>query len=203
MATDTTRVSSYAQFEGYKDSAGTMYPYASAVNNLISGLTASANYTYVNSVFSGLTASCQASQLNNIFSGLASTVTAGMITGYVLRAATADAASTALAAASASYAASAGALSGVTATAGRINALMYSTASHKVVYGSAPVTGTTTMTVSSLGLTTLSTFLYTKSVSCIDYVTITGVAATSNIVVTFASGAGAATGTIYYMAVND
>ena len=107
MATDTTRVSSYAQYEGYKDSAGTMYQYASAVNNLVSGLTASANYVALNRVFSGLTASCEASQINNLFSGLASTVTAGMITGYTLRAATADAAATSLAAASATYAVSA------------------------------------------------------------------------------------------------
>jgi hypothetical protein len=203
MATDTTRVSSYVRAEGFYDSAGTMYQYASAVNNLVSGLTASANYLAMNRVFSGLTASCVASQINNLFSGLASTVSAGMITGYTLRAATADAAATSLAAASASYAASAGTLSGVTATAGRINALQYSTASHKVVYGSSPVTGTATINVASLGLTTLSTFIYTKSVSCMDYVTITGIAATSNIVVTFASGGAAATGTIYYMAVND
>lgn len=199
MATETTRVSSYAQFEGYKDSAGTLYQYASAVNNLVSGLTASANYAAMNRVFSGLTASCVASQVNNLFSGLASTVTAGMITGYTLRAATADAAATALAAASASYAASAGTLSGVTATAGRINALQYSTAAHKFVYGSTAITASATIGVTALGLTTLAAFVYTKTVSCTDYMTF----ATTGVIISLMSGTTAATGSIYFMAIND
>ncbi len=155
MATETTRVSSYVRSEGFLDSAGTRYAYASAVNNLVSGLTASANSTYVNNMFSGLTASANASMINNLFSGLASTVTAGMITGYTLRSATSDAAATALAAASASYAASAGTLSGVTATPAQINTLLYGSAKYKVVFGSALATDVVIMTsVTALGLAT-------------------------------------------------
>jgi len=160
MSTDTTRVSSYVRAEGFYDSAGTMYQYASAVNNLVSGLTASANYTAMNRVFSGLTASCVATQINNLFSGLASTVSAGMITGYTLRAATADAATTALAAttslaaASASYAASAGTLSGVSATPAQLNTLLYGT-KYKVAFGSTVATDAVVMTsVTNCGLST-------------------------------------------------
>jgi hypothetical protein len=102
MGVETTRVSSYLRAEGFYDSANTRYTYASAVNNLISGLTASVNATYLNNVFSGLSASANASMINNIFSGLASTVTAGLITSYVARAVTSDAS------VSANYSASAG-----------------------------------------------------------------------------------------------
>ncbi|MDD5239913.1 MAG: hypothetical protein PHH61_05660 [Candidatus Nanoarchaeia archaeon] len=205
MGTETTRVSSYFRSEGLLDSAGTRYQNASAVNLLVSGLTTGITASALNNVFSGITASANASMISNLFSGLASTVTAGMITGYALRAATADAATTALAAstslaaASASYAASAGTLSGVTATAGRINALMYSTAAHKSVYGSTAITASATIGVTALGLTTLAAFVYTKTVSCTDYMTFT----TTGVVVSLMSGATAATGTIYFMAVND
>lgn len=195
---ETTRVSSYIQGEGYKDSAGTMYPYASAVNNLFSGITASAN----------------ASMISNVFSGLASTITAGQLNGATSYAAscayatTALAAATSLAAASATYAvsattaayaASAGALSGVTVTAGTINAAQYSTAAHKFVYGSTAITASATIGITALGLTTLAAFVYTKTVSCTDYMAFT----TTGVVISLMSGATAATGTVYYVAVND
>ena len=70
MSTETTRVSSYAQFEGYKDSAGTMYQYASAVNNLVSGLTTAVNASSLVNLVSGLTTSVDASALKANVSGL-------------------------------------------------------------------------------------------------------------------------------------
>jgi len=108
MATETTRVSSYFRAEGYYDSAGTIFSYTNTrLNSAMadtSGLTGSSTAAYLNQVFSALCASVVATQLNNIFSGLASTVTAGLITSYVARAVTADAAATAATAAAATTA---------------------------------------------------------------------------------------------------
>ncbi len=166
MGTETTRVSSYIRSEGFLDSAGTRYQNASAVNLLVSGLTTSITASALNNVFSGITASANASQISNLFSGLASTVTAGLVTSYVARAVTADAAlaattaataaaaTTALAAASASYAASAGALSGLTATMAQVNALLYGT-KYKVAFGSALATDVAVMScVTNCGIST-------------------------------------------------
>jgi hypothetical protein len=215
MGTETTRVSSYMRSEGYYDSAGTMYKNASAVNNVVSGLTTAVNASSLVNLVSGLVTSVCASALNDIISGV--TVSAGQInyaTGFpascafaasattaqgALSATTAARATTANAAASASYAASAGTLSGVTVTAGTINALMYSTAAHKSVYGSTAITASATIGVTALGLTTLAAFVYTKTVSCIDYMSF----ATTGVVISLMSGATAATGTIYFIAVND
>jgi hypothetical protein len=201
MATDTTRVSSYAQFEGYKDSAGTMYPYASAVNNLVTGLTTAVNASSLVNLVSGLTTSVNASSLVNLVSGLVTGVNASalndMVSGATVSAGQLNYATSFPA--SAAYAVSAGTLSGVTATAGRINALIYSTAAHKSVYGSTAITASATIGVTALGLTTLAAFVYTKTVSCIDYMAF----ATTGVVISLMSGATAATGTIYFMAIND
>ncbi len=131
MSTETTRVSSYVRAEGFYDSAGTMYQYASAVNNLISGLIASANYSNVNDLMSGLATGVRGTALTNLVSGLTTgvnastlinaisglTVSAGQLNfasgfpasaAYAVSAGTAANATTAVTAAAASYAASAG-----------------------------------------------------------------------------------------------
>jgi hypothetical protein len=67
MATDTTRVSSYVRAEGFYDSAGTMYQYASAVNNAVSGLVTSVDASALNANISVLTAG--AAVLNAVLYG--------------------------------------------------------------------------------------------------------------------------------------
>lgn len=79
MATETTRVSSYIRSEGFVDSAGTRYQYASAVNNLVSGLIASANYTNMNDLFSGLATAVRGTALTNLVSGLVTGVNASTL----------------------------------------------------------------------------------------------------------------------------
>ena len=60
MSTETTRVSSYVRAEGFYDSAGTMYQYASAVNNAVSGLATGVDASALNANVSGLTAGAAA-----------------------------------------------------------------------------------------------------------------------------------------------
>ncbi len=218
MGTETTRVSSYAQFEGYKDSAGTMYPYASAVNNLVTGLTTAVNASSLVNLVSGLTTAVNASSLVNLVSGLVTgvkasalndiisgvTVSAGQInfaTGYPASAAYAASATTAQGAASASYAASAGTLSGVTVTAATLNKLQYAASSHKIAYGSAVMAaGSSIVSMADNGITTCAFFLATPQNSCIMSVTFTSTSAT----IVMASGAGVVTaGVAHWMAVND
>ena len=170
MATETTRVSSYMRSEGFLDSAGTRYQNASAVNNLVSGLTTSVNASSLVNLVSGLATGVNASSLNDIISGL--TVSAGQLnfaSGFpasaayavsagtaanATTAATAAAATTALAAASASYAASAGALSGVSAVATEINTLLYGT-KYKTYFGSTIASDTVVVsTVTNMGIST-------------------------------------------------
>ena len=78
MATDTTRVSSYARYEGYYDSAGTMYQYASAVNNAISGLATGVDASALNANVSGLTIGAAA--LNTVLYGTKLKVAFGTVT---------------------------------------------------------------------------------------------------------------------------
>jgi hypothetical protein len=83
-----------------------------------------------------------------------------------------------------------------------LDTVVYAATGHAVVFGSAAITGSATVSLAAIGITTLSTFIYSKNVSCVDYMTLTATTG-SNVTITFASGAAAATGTIYYMVVND
>lgn len=154
------------------DSAGTLYPNASAVNNLVSGLTTSVAASAMVNLVSGLVTGVNASSLNNLVSGLTTgvaasalnyaisgiSVSAGQLnyaTGYPASCAYAASATTAQGAASASYAASAGTLSGVTSTPAMINAMLYASARYKVAFGSALATDVVVMTsVTNLGMST-------------------------------------------------
>jgi hypothetical protein len=83
-----------------------------------------------------------------------------------------------------------------------VNKLQYSASAHKVVYGTVTVTGTATIGMASAGITTLAYFMFSPTVSCLSYFTATA-STGSNITITLASGANAATGVCHWMAVND
>ena len=144
MATDTTRVSSYAQFEGYKDSAGTMYPYASAVNNLVTGLTTAVNASSLVNLVSGLTTAVNASSLVNLVSGLTTGVAASALTANI---------------------------SGLTIGAAILNTVQYAATAHMVAYGSATITGTGTF---AHGLATVAYVQVTPLVSALCWATVSG-----------------------------
>jgi hypothetical protein len=127
MSTETTRVSSYVRAEGFKDSAGTMYQYASAVNNLVSGLTTAVNASSLVNLVSGLTTAVNASSLVNLVSGLTTSVDASALKANI---------------------------SGLTAGAAMLNAALYGT-KYKVAFGSALATDAVVMTsVTNCGLST-------------------------------------------------
>lgn len=188
MATETTRVSSYVRAEGFYDSAGTRYQYASAVNNLVSGLTTAVNASSLVNLVSGLVTGVKASALNDIISGV--TVSAGQIntvTGFP---------------SSAAYAVSAGTLSGVTATPAMLNALLYGTR-YKVAFGSTVATNAVVMScVTNCGLSTALFALVTPQVTGISVgavVTQTGVQWQIHL----ATSATATQGTVTYMIVGN
>jgi hypothetical protein len=77
-----------------------------------------------------------------------------------------------------------------------LNGAQYAATSHQVAYGTQVVTGTATF---AHGLATVAQVFVTPAVSALCWVTVTGGA---NITVTLTSAAAAATGTVYWMAVN-
>ena len=210
---ETDRTSAYLRTEGYYDSAGTRYQYASAVNNLVSGLTTAVNASSLVNLVSGLTTAVNASSLVNLVSGLVTGVKASalndIISGVTVSAgqinnATGFPASAAYSV-SAAYAVSAGTLSGVTVTAGTINKLQYAASAHKIAYGSAVVTaGSSTVSMADQGITTLVYFLAFPQGSCVSYVTLTGATGSNATIIAVSGGAAVTAGVpVNWMAINN